>query len=220
MKFLCPFFFVLLAGCRTVTPTATLPQPVAPRAPAVASAAPMPATPRPAATVIDPRSRQQAQIVEALISQNEALAAQLAAFQTVAGSRDTVPHEPAPNPASPPALERSIVPLVDNIIEPNAEGLIDLTAIENAGAPNDTVNPFTVRTAPGDQPRDVSLKVGGIIQGATPCALVNERLVQKGDRIETFTVEEISTAAVIVRSGPHRLRLPVSPVPTRIRLPL
>lgn len=108
----------------------------------------------------------------------------------------------------------------ETVIAPNAEGVIDLAAVEQAGSAGEPVNPFAVRTAPGDKTREVSLLVGGIILGKSPCAVVNERLVQAGDSFEGFEVERIEAGAVIVRSGAHRLRLPVSPAPTRVKLSL
>lgn len=112
------------------------------------------------------------------------------------------------------------VVVVEPAITPNAEGVIDLAAIEQAGSAGEPVNPFAVRTAPGDKTREVSLLVGGIILGKSPCAVVNERLVQAGDTIDGLTVERIEASAVVVRAGAHRLRLPVSPEPTRVKLPL
>lgn len=172
----------------------------------------------------DPRSRQQAQLIEALINQNEALAARLAAFQFAPVATSTVP-EPiavAVQPSSPEPLPVSapVVVKAEPAIAPNAEGVIDLTAIAPAGNANEPVNPFAVRTAPGEKTREVTLLVGGIILGKTPCAVVNERLVQSGDSFEGFVVERIETGAVLVRSGVHRLRLPVSPSPTRVKLAL
>lgn len=113
------------------------------------------------------------------------------------------------------------VPVVaEPAIAPNAEGVIDLTAIEQAGSANEPVNPFAVRTTPGEKAREVSLLVGGIILGKAPCAMVNGRLVQAGESLEGFEVERIEAGAVIVRSGAHRLRLPVSTTPTRVKLAL
>jgi hypothetical protein len=108
----------------------------------------------------------------------------------------------------------------ESILAPNAEGLIDLTGTGRAGPADEPVNPFAVRTIPADQTREITLKVGGIILGATPSALVNNRLVQAGDRVEAFAVERIESDAVLVRAGAHLLRLPVSTVPARVRLAL
>lgn len=173
----------------------------------------------------DSRSRQQAQLIEALINQNEALAARLAALQSA-------PVETSPAPAPVPVAVQSSpvvsvaappvpVPVAaEHAIAPNAEGVIDLAAIEHAGSANEPVNPFAVRTAPGEKTREVSLLVGGIILGKAPCAVVNERLVQAGDSLEGLEVERIEAGAVIVRSSVHRLRLPVSTTPTRVKLAL
>lgn len=212
----------LLVGCRHFTPVTPPPVPVAATPlPAIATAASVPPT-RPVTTAYEPRSRQQAQIIEALQSQNEALAAQLAALQTATESKPTpVAAEPATAGAPPPV--RAVLPEApetDSALAPNAEGLIDLAGIGRAGPADEPVNPFAVRTIPADQTREVTLRVGGIILGATPSALVNNRLVQAGDRIEAFSVERIETDAVLVRAGAHLLRLPVSTVAARVRLPL
>lgn len=207
MKSLFPFLLVLLAGCRNYAPVTPLPVPTA--APRAVAPAVSTAPTRPVTMVGDPRSRQQAQLIEALISQNDALAAQLAARPNAPAVRPVMVHEPAAVPAVPP-------PAVDDALAPNADGLIDLVVIDDDGP----VNPFAVRRASDDQTRELSLKVGGIIQGVTPCAVINDRLLQTGDRIEVFIVEAITARAVLVRYGAHRLRLPVSPIPTRVRLPL
>ena len=172
----------------------------------------------------DPRSRQQAQLIEALINQNEALAARLAVLQS---APEATPAAAEPIPvtvqSSPLAAVAAPVPAAvkaEPAIAPNAEGVIDLAAIEHTGSTNEPVNPFAVRTAPGEKTREVSLLVGGIILSKAPCAVVNERLMQAGDTFEGFEVERIEAGAVIVRSGAHRLRLPVSTTPTRVKLAL
>lgn len=212
----------LLVGCRHVAPVTPPPVPIAATPlPVIATAASVPPT-RPVTTANEPRSRQQAQIIEALQSQNEALAAQLAVLQTATESKTaSVAVEPASAGASPPV--RTVPPEAsetESVLAPNAEGLIDLTGTGHAGPADEPVNPFAVRTIPADQTREITLKVGGIILGATPSALVNNRLVQAGDRIEAFAVERIESDAVLVRTGAHLLRLPVSTVPARVRLAL
>lgn len=226
MRFLVPLLLLALCGCRTPAPVATLPAPPPPvpvRPPAVPIVVSTPPA-RPAIAIADPRSRQQAQLVEALINQNEALTARLAALQSAPAATPTVP-EPVPVAVQSSSLVPVAVPVpvavkAEPTIAPNAEGVIDLAAIEHTGSANEPVNPFAVRTAPGEKTREVSLLVGGIILGKAPCAVVNERLVQAGDTLEGFEVERIEAGAVVVRSGAHRLRLPVSPAPTRVKLAL
>lgn len=226
MKLLLPLFLLALCGCRTAALVATLPTPTPPvpfRPQPVPTIAPMP-TARPAVTTPDPKSRQQAQLIEALINQNEALAARLAALQTAPTTQPTasasviVAAPPPPTTSAPLPVPVPVAP--QPAISPNAEGIIDLATIEQAGNTSEPVNPFAVQTTPGEKTREVSLLVSGIILGKAPCAVVNERLVQAGDSLDGFEVERIEPGAVIVRSGAHRLRLPVSTTLTRVKLAL
>jgi hypothetical protein len=179
---------------------------------------------RPALTPPDQKSRQQAQLIEALINQNEALTARLAALPaapaTTPTASDAVTDAAPPSPVVPTVASVPVPAAADPAITPNAEGIIDLAAIELTGSADEPVNPFAVRTAPGEKSREVSLLVGGIILGKTPCAMVNERLLQAGDSLEGFMVERIEADAIIIRLGVHRLRLPVSTTPARVKLPL
>lgn len=222
MKIILLLLLVTLCGCRTPAPVATLPVPPPPvpvRPPPVPMAATMQPA-RPATATPDPKSRQQAQLIEALINQNDALTARLATLQAapavaakVAAPALSLPVVPAAVPVPAPAA-------AEPTIAPNAEGVIDLAAIEQAGSATEPVNPFAVRTAASEKTREVSLLVGGIILGKTPCAMVNGRLVQAGETFDGFEIERIEPGAVIVRSGTHRLRLPVSTEPTRVKLAL
>ena len=68
--------------------------------------------------------------------------------------------------------------------------------------------------------REIALRVGGIVRGPSPCALINGRPVQAGDRIESLDVVRIEPAAVLLRHGAELLRLPLTEKPVRLRLPL
>lgn len=226
MKLLLPLLLLTLCGCRTAAPMATLPAPTPPvpvRPQPVPTVAPMPPA-RPAITPPDQKSRQQAQLIEALINQNEALMARLGALPAGEATAPTASEAVAvAAPLSPVVPTVASIPVpaaADPVITPNAEGIIDLSAIELTGNADEPVNPFAVRAAPGEKSREVSLLVGGIILGKTPCAMVNERLLQAGDSLEGFLVERIEAGAVILRLGAHRLRLPVSTTPARVKLPL
>jgi hypothetical protein len=206
---------VVLAGCQSAPPEPMLPAP-ARKMPAVQLDPPTP----PAPPAPDPKIRQQAQLIEALISQNDALTMKLAqsppvpvAPQVAPATALVVPPTMAPAiPVAPPNHEPAIMP--------NADGLIDLTATDAAASANEPVNPFAVRNLPEGKTREVTLRVGGIIAGATPCAVVNDRLVQTGDAVDAFTVESIEADAVVLRHADQRLRLPVAEKPVRVRLPL
>ncbi|MBP6505971.1 MAG: hypothetical protein KA257_00270 [Opitutaceae bacterium] len=220
MKLLLPVFILVLCGCRTAAPVAPLPvpasvkaiqpQPVPPSVPAV----PTPVT----STSPDPKSRQQAQLIEALINQNDALTARLTALRAAPATAPVASETTSVKIPPSPVVLLTAPAFTDATITPNADGVIDLVAVKQAGAVDEPVNPFAVRATHSESAREVSLVVGGIIMGAAPCAMVNERLVQVGDPIERFVVEQIDVSAVIVRFGVHRLRLPVSTVPTRVKL--
>jgi hypothetical protein len=81
------------------------------------------------------------------------------------------------------------------------------------------VNPFAVRAAPDGTIREVLLHVSGLIAGPRACAVINERLVQAGDVVESFRVERVDPEVVSLRLGERRLRLPLSEKPVRVRLP-
>lgn len=227
MKPFLHFLLLPLCGCHTAAPVAPLPAPVPVKtvrpqpAPTIAPATPLP---RPIPTASEPKYRQQAQLIEALIDQNDALTARLTAMQATPPAAPAIPTPDSVTPTQPIAVPMTpIVPAPvadDSTITPNADGVIDLVAVEHAGTTDEPVNPFAVRATPNEKAREVSLLVGGIIMGAAPCAMVNERLVQSGDHIERFVVEQIAADALIVRFGGRRLRLPVSTVPTRVKLPL
>ena len=86
--------------------------------------------------------------------------------------------------------------------------------------PGEPVNPFTVRTVPPEAMREVTLHVGGIVAGPMACAVINDRLVQVGEIIESLAVERIEADAVLLRHSGRLLRLPVAENSTRVRLPL
>lgn len=191
-----------LAGCQSA------PQPVAPvNAPV--------AMPAPASERADPAVRQRRHI-EALIAQNEALASRVRELET--------PPKPVTASAPPVLVPGSPVvataflpePVNEPALVPNAEGLLDLTAVRTG----DEANPFAVRTLPPESVREIALRVGGIVRGPSPCALINGRPVQAGDRIESLDVVRVEPAAVLLRHGAELLRLPLTEKPVRVRLPL
>ncbi len=221
---------MFLAGCRTPVPQLLpLPKPV-PEPKAIAA----PTAPAPTVTpVINPaieqRLKQQRQMIEALMSQNDALTAKLNApmsapapapasilpkpVVTVENPRATVT-EPAP-----PLVPVSIPPAaVVVFVAPNADGLIDLTVVSTPS--NEPVNPFAVRHLPTEAAREVVLQISGIIGGTSPSALVNGRVIQTGESVESLTLERCETDAAIFRRGEHWLRLPIGTQPVRVRLAL
>lgn len=229
MKSLPLFVFMLLAGCRTATPLApNLPAPkVAADAHSVV-VTPAPALPPapPSAVALEQKLTHQAQLIEALMSQNDALTARLS---TPSSPPPEAPKPEAAKPAAEPDPHRTITSAVAaaaipapiepaNFVTPNADGLVDLTAMDAAGA--DAANPFAVRRPASDPGKEITLQVTGIITGRTAAALINDRLMQAGDVVETLTVERIETDAVVLRHQNHLLRLPIAEKPAHVRLSL
>jgi len=219
MRFLPVLLSLGLVGCQTAAPTTTaLPMPTnpAPEPRPVVIAPPTPASP-----TLDQKIRQQAQFIEALISQNDALTAKLAATAvppTLSLVAVSVP-EPTPAP-KPPAAPPGQPALTEPTLTPNADGVIDLAAVKADAKPGEPVNPFALRAVPAEAVREITLHVAGILAGAVPCALINDRLVQTGESVESLAVERIEPDAVWLRYAGQRLRLPVSEKPARVRLPL
>jgi hypothetical protein len=217
MKSLLILLCLGLAGCQTAAP---LPLPPMPAKPAPEFRPVVAAPPAPLNPALEQKVRQQAQYIEALISQNEALSSRLtAAAAPTPAVANPVP-EPAPVAiAPPPAPPLQPIP-VEPMLTPNADGVIDLAAVAADAGSGEAVNPFAVRAAPAGAGREVTLHVSGILAGKTPCAVINDRLVQTAETVESFTVERIEPDAVWLRYAGQRLRLPVSEKPARVRLPL
>ena len=220
MKYLFVSIVIGLAGCQSTPAPSVLPAPTKP----VATLSPGPivpvAVPAPATAGLEQKLRQQAQYLEALISQNDALTARLTATNSATPPPPTViPLALDPAPLPRPALVSPMLP-VEPTLTPNADNVIDLVAFVVTEKPGEPVNPFTVRTVPPEAMREVMLHVGGIVAGPMACAVINDRLVQVGEIIESLAVERIEADAVWLRHSGRLLRLPVSEKSTRVRLPL
>lgn len=213
MKMILPLILCVLAGCQNrpaVNPAPTLPPP-----------GELPvnlAPPHTVATrVLDRKIRQQAQFIEALLSQNEALTAKLNVPVPSIATPELMP------PASvKPEPERSVSarPAESAILVPNADGMIDVVTAALAAKSGEAANPFAVRTVNAETVKEVTLRVHGIVAGPVACAVINDRLIQTGETIGSLTVEKVEADVVLLRHGGHRLRLAVSEHPVRIRLPL
>lgn len=177
---------LLLSGCQT------RPAPVPP---------PVPPEPVPTLEQQEQALRREQQL-RALVAHADALEAQVREL----GQTKRV--EEPPMVADTPVAPSRSVPRV--AVGPNAEGIIDLTAM---GA--DAENPFAVRVLPADAVREASLRVTGIMAGR--CALVNGRTVEVGESIDSFQLIEVETDAVVLQRDAHVLRLSVGPKATRIR---
>ena len=232
---------LLLAGCQTMPPVVkplpdapplrAKPENYADRAPRATAPAP------PEATSVAPGepSVPPAQVIEALMAQNDALTARLHARENSATG--TPPPAPAaaatPAIAEPPAAEpppptrlpapaesappaASVTPSEPTpLLAPNAEGVIDTTALAASGAP---ANPFAVRTLPTAAVREVSFAVQGIIQGARLCALINGRVAEAGDAVESLRLTRLEPEALVLSGDGFAINLPLGA--TRVRLAL
>lgn len=193
---------MLLAGCNSA-PSVVPPPPVA--APPVA-----------AVPTVDPGLRQRRHI-EALIAQNDALAARVQELEQrpklppVAAVAPAIVPQVAAKPAEPVRIPESEPALL-----PNADGVLDLAAVRTG----DESNPFAVRAIAPDAVREVTLRLDGIVHGPVSCAVVNGRTVQAGDQVETLEVVRVERNALLLRHGTELLRLPLAEKPVRVRLPL
>lgn len=196
-----------LAGCQSTSPQAAA-SPVPP-VPVVAQT--RPPIPPPERSSLE---RRQAQWIEALISQNDALQQRLTAVPTVTAHAEFRAALPQPiREVQPPAPK----PETLACIEPDAQRIVDLTA--PAPMPGEPVNPFAVREPAATKGRELTLVVSGIVAGPDRCAVINERLVQPGDPVDVLRLEEIEADAVFLAIGDQRIRLTVSETPVRVRLP-
>ena len=187
---------------------------------------------------------RQTQWIEALIAQNDALTVRLGTLERAAASVPplaaaaptnpaTVEATPPKAPAPPPALAAPVndVALPANTIAapsaaeppaqsppllvPNADGVIDTTVLNASGNPT---NPFAVRTLPADAVREATFVVGGIFQGGSPCALINGRVAEVGDLVESLRLTRISPEALVLTGDGFTINLPLGS--TKVRLAL
>ncbi|HEX7632107.1 MAG TPA: hypothetical protein VF388_08245 [Lacunisphaera sp.] len=166
---------------------------------------------------LEQKIRQQAQYIEALISQNEALTARQGAMP----SANPAPVDPSPEVPRPILAHVAAAPEpAGEMLLPNADGTIDLTAAAARAQGDELANPFAVRPAGTAAAREVALRISGIIAGKVTCAVINDRLVQANESVESLVVERIEADGVCLRFGGQRLRVPVSEQAVKVRLPL
>ena len=187
---------------------------------------------------------RQRQWIEALMAQNDALTARLgtlerdaanvpqpaaAAPTNPATAEGAAPKPPAPppptaapvNPVAPPSSIVATPPAAEApseatpLLVPNADGMIDTTVLNTPGNPP---NPFAVRTLPADAVREVTFVVDGIFQGGSPCALINGRVAEVGDLVESLRLTQITSAALILTAEGFAINLPLGS--TKVRLAL
>lgn len=204
MKILLLMPVLLLGGCRTAPV-------VVPSVPApVSQAAPLPGPAHDERW--EERLRQQRAVSEALLSQNEALRAQLAEIRAAKAAPLPEKLEPAkerrrePEPADP----------IPEAIEAGPDGAVDLVALVVAEVDANT-NPFVVRQAAEKAARETVLTAHGIIRGATTAALVNGQLLSEGETIAGFQLKRIEAGALVFERGKALVRVRVNGVPVRIK---
>ena len=127
-----------------------------------------------------------------------------------------LPPAPPERPAPATAVTIPVAAAAEPALTPNAEGVLDLTAVTDGNEPS----PFTVRSVGTEATRELSLQLAGVIGGAFPCALVNGRPIQAGDTVESLFVVRVETDAVLLRHEEQHIRLPVSAKPARVRIAL
>ena len=241
------FASLLLAGCQSSPPVIRpLPDPLPMHAsPASLAAQPVGDAPAPKAPVAaapaaadTEKQKRQAQWIEALMAQNDVLTARLGALdQARTSPPPATPLAPAaagatapapgtalpvttaiPETASVPAagaVTPAAIPDTTPLLVPNADGVVDTTALKASGSPP---NPFAVRSLPADAVREVSFKVEGIFAGAVPCVLVNGRVAEPGDSVESLKLTRITAEALVLTGEGFAVRLPLGL--TKVRLAL
>jgi hypothetical protein len=208
MKLFPALLCLMLAACQS----APVPAPAPSAPPPARSQSPVePAALPPVASERDAALRQQRAISEALLSQNEAL---LARVQELERSRaEEFAREVAPVVSAPIAMaereERGPV------VEPNAEGVIDLTAL--AAPVSDDMNPFVVRAAVAAAARESVFTIQGVVRGRRLVALINDQLVGVDEIVNGFHVRRIEPGVVEFEYQGTRLRMPVNGRSVRVR---
>lgn len=225
---------LLLGGCQAKTPTPVSPATVS--ATVAAEALPHPSQLRAPEVVktytigayvdpADPTLRHEAHTVQRI---------EAAAYWDLRPAMEVNPHTPLPavrqerSPATqlpppvgpmaavappPPPAELTVDP--EPALMPNGDGVVDLTV---AGVPvAEEVNPFAVRVTPAATPRTIEVRVTGILAGVKPAAIINGQLLEPGANVDGLILQRIEPAAVILTLGRHRLRVPLSSEPIRVR---
>lgn len=117
----------------------------------------------------------------------------------------------APTAAPEPALA------IESVLTPNADGVIDLAAVEPSLS-DDDANPFALRAQTPAAFREINLRVSGVFLGAISGALVNDRPLLIGESADSLTLVRVEPDAAVFRADTRQLRAPVSGKPVLIRL--
>lgn len=130
----------------------------------------------------------------------------------------TPPVSPIPAPivatSAQPASPAPTQP-AEPILTPNADGVIDLAALEQSVA--DDANPFAVRAQTPGALREISVRVSGVFLATTSGALVNDRPLLIGESAESLILFRVEPDAALFRTGTRQVRVPVSGRPVVVR---
>jgi hypothetical protein len=134
---------------------------------------------------------------------------------------DLLPQPPrarAPVPPLPPPSQAENTVL----IVPDADGVLDESAVADVEVHESLRNPFRVRFHPPLPMRDVRLDIESILVSAgrgRDAVVINGCLYSAGDDFSGLRVSTISGDAVDLRRGNLLLRIPVRDDPVTLRLP-
>jgi hypothetical protein len=235
---------LLCAGCHTARlPIKPLPEPP-PIHGAPGTYASESTVTAPHDSTSDERRAEQDRLIAALAEQNEILTARLQALEhpgdapatkppaapvanvpatpppplptgTPISSTPPIPASASAPPETPPAARETPVDDAPPLV-PNADGVVDLTLLD-APPPGSVPNPFALRAPATGAPHELTLAVQGIFCGPSPCALINERVVEPGDLIESLKITRIESDAILLKGDEFNLRLPLGDKPVRVR---
>jgi hypothetical protein len=111
-----------------------------------------------------------------------------------------------------PAPERKEAVLPPEAIWPGPDGRISMPpdASDHPGDGSSLRNPWEIRVHPRRELAESTFLDGGIIQGgASPVALLNGRVAQKGASFDGFVVAAVTSSAVLVSRGGRSYVIPL-----------
>lgn len=107
------------------------------------------------------------------------------------------------------------------VILPDADGVLDVAAAQQARAFDAIPNPFRIRYRPAPAIREVPLVISSVLIPDRPedaSAVINGRLYSPGDTIEGLKLTRIQADGLELRGDDIVLRVPVQDQPPKLRL--
>lgn len=193
---------LLLVGCQSAPPAI----PVHPPVPAAVPA------PNRREAELEARLQQQRYVIDALLSQQEAMREETREIPARRTVQRVMPQETAAVIVAPVGS----APIKS--IQPDGNGVIDLAIFAAKAIDAAASNPFVVPAAGPAPGREITLHVQGVLSGANPSAIVNDRPVQTGEAVESLRLVRVEPDAGFFSAGEHLLRIPLGR-PIRVRLP-